>query len=32
VQAGERPINYWGNMKQNYEARNKDYQGVYKNK
>jgi succinate dehydrogenase/fumarate reductase flavoprotein subunit len=32
VQAGERPINYWGNMKQNYETRNKDYQGVYKNK
>jgi succinate dehydrogenase/fumarate reductase flavoprotein subunit len=32
VQAGELPINYWGNMKQNYEARNKDYQGVYKGK
>jgi succinate dehydrogenase/fumarate reductase flavoprotein subunit len=32
VQAGEWPINYWGNMKQNYEARNQDYQGVYKGK
>jgi succinate dehydrogenase/fumarate reductase flavoprotein subunit len=30
VKAGERPLNYWGNMKANYEAHNKDYTGVYK--
>ena len=26
------PVNYWGNMKANYEARNRDYAGVYKGK
>lgn len=32
VKAGERPLNYWGNMKANYEVHNKDYTGVYKRK
>jgi succinate dehydrogenase/fumarate reductase flavoprotein subunit len=32
VVAGEKPLNYWGNMKANYEAHNKDYKGVYKGK
>jgi succinate dehydrogenase/fumarate reductase flavoprotein subunit len=32
VKAGEKPLNYWGNMKTNYEAHNKDYAGVYKKK
>jgi succinate dehydrogenase/fumarate reductase flavoprotein subunit len=30
VKTGERPLNYWGNMKANYKAHNKDYTGVYK--
>ena len=30
VKIGERPLGYWGNLKENYEARNKDYTGVYK--
>ena len=25
------PIRYWGNMKEEYEAHNPDYAGVYKN-
>ncbi len=29
VKAGELPQAYWGNMKANYEAHNKDYTGVY---
>jgi succinate dehydrogenase/fumarate reductase flavoprotein subunit len=24
------PLDYWGDLKENYEARNKDYTGVYK--
>jgi succinate dehydrogenase/fumarate reductase flavoprotein subunit len=32
VKVGELPLNYWGDMKANYEAHNKDYQGVYKRK
>jgi succinate dehydrogenase/fumarate reductase flavoprotein subunit len=32
VKAGELPLDYWGDMKANYEARNKDYPGVYKGK
>ena len=28
--AGEVPFDYCGNLKENYEARNKDYAGVYK--
>jgi succinate dehydrogenase/fumarate reductase flavoprotein subunit len=32
VKAGELPLNYWGDMKANYEAHNKDYTGVYKGK
>ncbi len=32
VIAGSVPINYYGNMKANYEAHNKDYTGVYKRK
>jgi len=32
VKTGELPLNYWGNMKVNYEAHNKDYTGVYKRK
>ncbi len=30
VKTGELPMNYWGDMKANYEAHNKDYTGVYK--
>lgn len=30
VKVGERPLGYWGNMKENYEGRNKDYAGVYR--
>jgi succinate dehydrogenase/fumarate reductase flavoprotein subunit len=29
VHFGELPIGYWGDMKENYEAHNKDYKGVY---
>lgn len=29
VQVGELPLGYWGNLKENYEAHNKDYPGVY---
>jgi len=32
VKEGSLPLNYWGDMKANYEARNKDYEGVYKGK
>jgi len=32
VKAGELPTDYYGNMKENYEAHNKDYQGVYQGK
>jgi succinate dehydrogenase/fumarate reductase flavoprotein subunit len=32
VKVGELPLDYWGNMKANYEAHNKDYTGVYKGK
>jgi succinate dehydrogenase/fumarate reductase flavoprotein subunit len=32
VKAGELPLRYWGDMKANYEAHNKDYTGVYKGK
>jgi succinate dehydrogenase/fumarate reductase flavoprotein subunit len=32
VKAGELPFNYWGDMKTNYEAHNKDYTGVYQGK
>jgi succinate dehydrogenase/fumarate reductase flavoprotein subunit len=32
VKVGERPLGYWGNMKENYEAHNKDYTGVYEGK
>jgi succinate dehydrogenase/fumarate reductase flavoprotein subunit len=32
VKTGELPLKFWGNMKQQYEARNKDYAGVYKGK
>ena len=28
VEIGERPLNYCGNLKSNYEAHNKDYRGV----
>jgi len=30
VKIGEFPLNYWGNLKENYEANNKDYTGVYR--
>jgi succinate dehydrogenase/fumarate reductase flavoprotein subunit len=30
--AGELPMNYWGDMKANYEAHNRDYTGVYAGK
>jgi succinate dehydrogenase/fumarate reductase flavoprotein subunit len=29
VHVGERPLGYWGNPKENYEAHNRDYMGVY---
>ncbi|HOA34756.1 MAG: FAD-dependent oxidoreductase [Dethiobacteria bacterium] len=29
VITGELPLNYWGDMKNNYEANNRDYKGVY---
>ena len=29
VKIGELPLAYWGNLKENYEANNKDYAGVY---
>jgi succinate dehydrogenase/fumarate reductase flavoprotein subunit len=32
VKTGEMPLKYYGNMKTNYEAHNKDYTGVYKKK
>ena len=32
VKTGELPLNYYGNLKANYEAHNKDYAGVYKGK
>jgi succinate dehydrogenase/fumarate reductase flavoprotein subunit len=32
VKIGERPQAFWGDMKQQYEAHNKDYKGVYRSK
>jgi len=32
VTIGERPQEFWGDMQKEYEARNKDYTGVYKGK
>jgi succinate dehydrogenase/fumarate reductase flavoprotein subunit len=32
VKMGALPLNYWGDMKANYEAHNKDYTGVYERK
>ena len=32
VKTGELPLAFWGNMKEQYEAHNKDYAGVYKRK
>jgi len=32
VKTGELPLNYYGDMKANYEAHNRDYAGVYKGK
>jgi succinate dehydrogenase/fumarate reductase flavoprotein subunit len=32
VKSGGLPLNYWGNMKANYEAHNKSYTGVYRAK
>ncbi len=32
VKTGELPMRFFGNMKEQYEARNKDYTGVYKKK
>lgn len=32
VKSGELPLNYWGDMKAGYEAHNRDYTGVYKQK
>jgi succinate dehydrogenase/fumarate reductase flavoprotein subunit len=29
VKTGEKPLGYWGNLKENYEIYNKDYQGVF---
>jgi succinate dehydrogenase/fumarate reductase flavoprotein subunit len=30
VKVGEKPLDYAGNLKQNYESHNKDYKGVFK--
>ena len=32
VKTGELSPTYWGNMKQQYEAHNRDYAGVYRGK
>lgn len=32
VKTGKLPLTFWGNMKKQYEAYNKDYTGVYKRK
>ena len=32
VKTGELPLAFWGNMKNQYEAHNKDYTGLYKGK
>jgi hypothetical protein len=32
VKTGSLPLTFWGNMKQEYEAHNKDYTGVHKGK
>jgi len=32
VKEGSFPLKYWGDLKENYEAHNKDYQGVYQEK
>jgi len=32
VVIGSLPLKFWGNMKEQYEAHNKDYTGVYKGK
>jgi succinate dehydrogenase/fumarate reductase flavoprotein subunit len=32
VESGELPLNYWGDMKTNYEAHNRDYEGAYRRK
>lgn len=29
VKIGDLPLAYWGNLKENYEAHNKDYEGVF---
>ncbi len=30
VKTGEMPSGYWGNMKENYEKHNRDYEGIYR--
>jgi succinate dehydrogenase/fumarate reductase flavoprotein subunit len=32
VKTGELPLDFWGNMKKQYEAHNQDYKGVYRGK
>ena len=32
LKTGELPLKYWGDMKTNYEAHNRDYEGVYTSK
>jgi succinate dehydrogenase/fumarate reductase flavoprotein subunit len=32
VKVGEKPLDFYGDLKQNYEANNRDYAGVYKGK
>ncbi len=32
VKIGERPIRFWGDMRKQYEAHNRDYAGVYRGK
>jgi len=32
VKIGDRPQEFWGDMKKQYEAHNQDYKGMYKGK
>jgi succinate dehydrogenase/fumarate reductase flavoprotein subunit len=32
IVSGELPLNYWGDMKANYESHNREYTGVYERK
>ena len=32
VKTGEMPLDYWGDLKANYDDHNRDYTGVYQGK